>query len=138
MVRIRGSELLPPEERGSEVTTDRYKTIRMECTKGGKFVSKSKNPSKGSTSTMTGCKFRVNAVRDGPGSWRVTVVALEHNHECSPGHSKYLTNYKYITEGNKKWILDMDRAGVPIAKNFTSFVVEKGNHDNVDFTERDL
>ena len=49
-----------------------------------------------------------------------------------------MPNYRYINKGNEKVILDNDMAGVSIAKNYNSFVVQSGGHQNLSFTERDL
>ena len=57
------------------------------------------------------------------GLWKLTKVLLEHNHPCNPNNSKFMRNYKFISAQNKRTILENDMAGVPIAKNYNSFVV---------------
>lgn len=48
-----------------------------------------------------------------------------------------MRNCKHISEDDKRRIFENDTAGVPIVKNFNSFVVKYGGHDNVPFDKRD-
>lgn len=140
-IRIRSSQQQAPEKtpEGEADRTVRLRRLRFVCTKAGTFKSRTRSPAKGSISTATRCGFRVGAyLQNGGGLWLVSGVVLEHNHECLPKNSTFLKNYRFINEGNKQRILDNDRAGVPIPKNFSSFVVQHGHHANVPFEEKDL
>ncbi|XP_010675536.2 protein FAR1-RELATED SEQUENCE 5-like [Beta vulgaris subsp. vulgaris] len=111
--------------------------LRLVCSKEGKFISKSNNPRRPATTAVTGCQFKVNASLCQDGLWKLTKVILDHNHPCEPKNVKFMGNYKHISEDDKKRILKNDTAGIPIAKNFNSFVVKYGGHDNIPFDERD-
>lgn len=114
-----------------------YKKLRLECSKSGKFRSKSNNPQRAPSTVITGCQFKVNASLHSDGLWKLTTVILSHNHPCAPEDSRFMTNYRYISEENRRAILNNDKAGVPIAKNFNSFIVQYGSHDQVPFSEKD-
>ena len=112
--------------------------LRLVCSKGGQFNSKTNNPRQPATTTITGCEFKVNASRcQDDGSWKLTKVLLEHNHPWAPKTSKLMWNYKHISEEDRRRILENDTTGFPIAKNFNSFLVKYGGHDKVPFDERD-
>lgn len=61
-----------------------FKRLRLVCTKEGKFESKSKNPRRPTSTTVTGCQFKVNACVCPDGSWKLTTVVLKHDHPCMP------------------------------------------------------
>ncbi|XP_056688725.1 protein FAR1-RELATED SEQUENCE 5-like [Spinacia oleracea] len=146
-IRIRSSERI--EKSGTmttEISIERNrhiedfsdcKRLRLVCSKEGKFKSKSNNPQRATKSTITGCQFKVNASLCSDGLWKLTRVLLEHNHPCDLNNTKFMRNYKFISERNKRTILENDTVGVPIAKNYNSFVVKYGGHNNVPFDERD-
>lgn len=112
--------------------------LRLACTKEGKFVSKGKDPTKSSRSQVTGCKAKVTATLDKKsGEWKLTTVVLEHNHTLDPSSSKLMSNYRFISEHNKELIMNNEKAGIPIGRNFATFAVRYGGYGEVPFSEKD-
>ena len=141
-LRIRTSKRIKEKETEADSSQqDPYNglvSFRLVCSKEGQLQSQSRNPSKTPSTVRCNCPFVVNAHVCGDGiSWYIKSLKLNHNHDISPENSKFLSSYRQISGGNRIILLDNDRAGIPVAKNFNSFVARYGGHDKVPFSERD-
>ncbi|XP_048497905.1 protein FAR1-RELATED SEQUENCE 8-like [Beta vulgaris subsp. vulgaris] len=111
--------------------------LRLACTKEGKFNSREKDPSKAAHTQITGCKAKITASVDKNASrWKLTTIILEHNHPLDPLNSRFMSNYRFISPHNKKIIMTNERAGVPISRNYATFVVRYGGFGAVPFSEK--
>jgi hypothetical protein len=60
------------------------------------------------------------------GTWFLSKVVLEHNHQLSPGKARFFRSNKIINDAAKRRLELNDRAGIRTSKNFNSLVVEMG------------
>jgi hypothetical protein len=71
------------------------------------------------------------------GMWCLSNVVLQHNHDLSPGKTRFFRCNKNIDAAAKRRLKLNDIAGVRTNKNFNSLVVEKGGYENLPFGEKD-
>ncbi|PIA59055.1 hypothetical protein AQUCO_00400129v1 [Aquilegia coerulea] len=96
------------------------------CARSGKSKSNSRNAFKKHPISKTNCGARVNVVLCTDGRWRVTLVHHEHNHELSPGKSRFYKNNRVIAPFVKRRLEMNDLAGCALissedTKTFTWF-----------------
>ncbi|XP_021759107.1 protein FAR1-RELATED SEQUENCE 5-like [Chenopodium quinoa] len=72
------------------------------------------------------------------GQMQITRCKLQHGHELQPGASQYMVNYRSIDDPTIDKIVNNDRAGIFITKNYRSLQVENGGYENITFNQRDL
>ncbi|XP_062026328.1 protein FAR-RED IMPAIRED RESPONSE 1-like [Rosa rugosa] len=84
------------------------------------------------------CKAKLNANSLLDGKWLVSSIVLEHNHDLStPSKRRFFKSSKELPSHVKKRLATNDIAGIRPKKNFNSFVVEAGGHENLPFLEKD-
>lgn len=112
--------------------------LRIACIKEGNFISKAKDPTKPSRSQVTGCKAKVTTTFDKKTrEWKLMTVVLEHNHPLDPSNSKFMSNYRFISQHNKEIIMTNEKARIPISRNFATFAGRYGGYGEVPFSEKD-
>ncbi|KAE9444709.1 hypothetical protein C3L33_23393, partial [Rhododendron williamsianum] len=92
--------------------------VCFECNRGGKAMVKTSNPVKLRPQTKCGCRARLNLSTNPDGKWKINRVALEHNHENSPGKAKFHKNYRVLDEHVKRKLLLNDKAGIKTYKTY--------------------
>ncbi|KAH7545627.1 hypothetical protein FEM48_Zijuj01G0113500 [Ziziphus jujuba var. spinosa] len=68
---------------------------------------------------------------------KINSIVLEHNHDLSSQKSRFYSCNTEISKGAQRRLELNDQAGIGVAKNFQSFVVEADGHDNVPFLKKD-
>lgn len=129
MDQYKGNGVKRTECREKEPAYHMMQQLRLVCKKGGRKQTEG--------SSVTGCKVYIHAAMS-DGKMEIRTCHLEHNHPLHPESSHLMPNYKSIDESNVDKIMNNDRAGISIVKNFNSFVVENGGRENLTFNERDL
>jgi hypothetical protein len=113
----------------------RYFTLG--CSRARSYVSNSKKLLKPNHTTKVQCKARVNVCVSLDGTITISKVSLEHNHELSPGKSRYFRCNKNLNPHIKRRLELNDRDGINVSKKIRSLVVEANGYDNLTFGEKD-
>ncbi|XP_024046630.1 protein FAR1-RELATED SEQUENCE 4-like [Citrus clementina] len=113
----------------------RYATFACGCS--GKSESKSTDVLKPKPIAKIGCDVRIGGCVNEDGKWIIRTLNLEHNHGLSPDKARYFPCNRNISASSRKHIEMNDCAGINIARNFNSIVVEAGGYENVSFIEKD-
>ncbi|XP_045809922.1 protein FAR-RED IMPAIRED RESPONSE 1-like [Trifolium pratense] len=116
---------------------DGKKYFTLACSRGTKYVSKSKNLLKSNPITKTQCKARLNACICLDGTVSISRIVLEHNHDLSPTKARYFRSCKNLEPHFKKRLELNDQAGINVSRNFRSLVVEANGYENLTFGEKD-
>jgi hypothetical protein len=110
----------------------------LTCLRDGSGTQSKSNASKGTpTTNRTWCKARICANLWNDGTWYLSKVVLQHNHNVSPKKARFLRCFKNINDVAKRKLDLNDRSRIPLNKNFHSLVVEMGGFENVPFGEKD-
>ncbi|CAJ2653121.1 unnamed protein product [Trifolium pratense] len=112
---------------------DGKKYFTLACSRGTKYVSKSKNPLKPNPITKTECKARLNACISLDGTVSISRIVLEHNHDLSPTKARYFRSNKNLEPHIKRRLELNDRAGIRVSRNYRSLVVEANGYENLTF-----
>ena len=107
------------------------KYVTFVCGRNGSFESMSSNILKPQPIGKTSCHARVGGRVNKEGKWELRTLDLEHNHGVSPSKTKYFRCNRFIDPRVKRQIINNDRAGIRVNKNYNSCVVEAGGHDNI-------
>jgi hypothetical protein len=105
----------------------------LTCLRDGSKTRKSNASKVTPTINRTGCKARICARLWDNGTWYLSKVVLEHNHQVSPRKGRFLRCFKNINDTAKRMLDLNDRTGICLNKNFNSLVVEMGGFENVPF-----
>ncbi|XP_045791255.1 protein FAR1-RELATED SEQUENCE 6-like [Trifolium pratense] len=124
-------------KRSSKNGDDGKKYFTLACSRGTKYVSKSKNLLKPNPITKTQCKARLNGCIGLDGTVTISRIVLEHNHDVSPTKARYFRSSKKLEPHLKKRLKLNDQAGINVSRNFRSLVIEAGGYDNLTFGEKD-
>ncbi|KAK9740601.1 hypothetical protein RND81_03G047000 [Saponaria officinalis] len=69
---------------------------------------------------------------------KITQCNLIHNHPTDPCSSRLMVSFRCISDYFKDRIMLNDAAGISIANNYNSLVLEGGGHENLPFNRLDL
>jgi hypothetical protein len=116
---------------------DGKKYFTLACSRGTKYVSKSKKLLKSNPITKIQCKARLNACISLDGTVTISKIALEHNHGLSPNKTRYFRSNKILDPRLKRRLELNDQAGINVSRNFRSIVVEANGYENMTFGEKD-
>lgn len=94
------------------------KYYSLACHRFGNRKSKGKNILHAKPSKKAGCKAKINVVVSNKGSFVISNVHLEHNHQLSPTKARYLKCNRTIDLNVKKRLEVNDEAGISLNKNF--------------------
>ncbi|KAL8476827.1 hypothetical protein ACS0TY_029215 [Phlomoides rotata] len=112
------------------VEGDDYKYARMICDKSGSSrVNK--------TSKRVGCTARLNAIRQDNGSWIISKMVTEHNHEIDPTFSPLMPAHMQLNVHMKRQLEANDIAGIRPCKNMRICEVQSGGPQNLGCLPRD-
>ncbi|XP_058211621.1 protein FAR1-RELATED SEQUENCE 6-like [Rhododendron vialii] len=111
--------------------------VTFECSRDGKAKVRTTNPVKPRPQTKIECPARLNFSICPDGKWRLNRVALEHNHEYSPGKSKFYKSNRVLDEHVKRKLILNDKAGIPLHKTYDSLQIQAGGHDNLPYYQKD-
>ncbi|XP_058181113.1 protein FAR-RED IMPAIRED RESPONSE 1-like [Rhododendron vialii] len=111
--------------------------VCFECNRGGKARVKTSNPVQPRPQTKCDCRARLNLSTNSNGKWKISRVALEHNHENSPGKARFHKNYRVLDEHVKRKLLLNDKAGIKTYKTYDSLQIEAGGPENLPFLPKD-
>ena len=114
--------------------TVKYATFT--CGRSSKADSRYTNMLKLKPVVKTGCEARIEGCVNEEGKWILRTLNLQHNHGLSPDKARYFPCNHRISASVKKRIEMNDSAGINIAQNFNSIVVEDCGHENVSFLEK--
>ncbi|XP_028054623.1 protein FAR1-RELATED SEQUENCE 5-like isoform X2 [Camellia sinensis] len=125
--------------RTQNVTTDgEVKYFGIECTWARNRTKRLEvNPLEPSLSSKIDCKARVRASLQTNGRYKLTTVVLEHTHDLILTDSQHFAMNKRILTSVKRRLEVNDAAGIGVARNFHSIVVEAGGYETLMFDERD-
>ncbi|XP_028058285.1 protein FAR1-RELATED SEQUENCE 5-like [Camellia sinensis] len=125
--------------RTQNVTRDgEVKYFGIECTRARNITKKSEvNPLEPSLSSKIDCKARVRATLQKDGRYKLTTIVLEHTHDFIPSDSRHFPMNKRTLTPVKRRLEVNDAAGIGVARNFHSIVVEAGGHEALTFDEQD-
>ncbi|KAG5547270.1 hypothetical protein RHGRI_013070 [Rhododendron griersonianum] len=107
--------------------------VTFQCNRGGKAKVTTTNLVKPRPQTKIECPARLNLSNYPDGKWRLNRVALEHNHENSPGKSRFHKSYQVLDEHVKK----NDKAEIKLHKTNDSLQIQAGGHENLPFLPKD-
>lgn len=105
--------------------------------RSGKSENKSTDPLKLKSIVKTGCEAKIGGCVNEDGKWVLRILNLQHNHGLSLDKVRYFPCNRKISASAKKRIEMNDCAGINIAHNFNSIIVEVGGRKNVLFLEKD-
>ncbi|XP_028125168.1 protein FAR-RED IMPAIRED RESPONSE 1-like [Camellia sinensis] len=71
------------------------------------------------------------------GRFKLTTVGREHTHDLIPSDSRHFAMNKRILTPMKRRLEINDEAGIGVARNFHSIVVEAGGYETLTFDEQD-
>ena len=112
------------------------KYLTFKCTRNGKPRIRTSNPVRPRPQTKMDCKARINVILQF-GRWVLNSIMLDHNHEMSPGKSRFY-KCRRVLNPNVKQRLELNaKAGIRINKSFNSFVIEVVGHQKLPFLEKD-
>ncbi|XP_028066530.1 protein FAR1-RELATED SEQUENCE 6-like isoform X2 [Camellia sinensis] len=125
--------------RSQNLTCDgEVKYFGIKCTRARNRTKRSEiNPLEPSLSSKNECKARVRASLQMDGTYKLTTVVLEHTHDLVATDSRHFAVNKRIVTPVKRRLEVNDAAGIGVAKNFHSIVVEAGGYEALTFDERD-
>ncbi|XP_052198814.1 protein FAR1-RELATED SEQUENCE 6-like isoform X2 [Diospyros lotus] len=112
------------------------KYYSLACAKVGKYVSKAKNSYNPRPSMKTACKAKINVSVSSERKFTITRVYLDHNHQLSPGKSRFFKRNKNKDSSVKRKREENEQTEVPLCKN-SHFIVEAGGYENLPVTGRD-
>ncbi|XP_028069108.1 protein FAR-RED IMPAIRED RESPONSE 1-like isoform X1 [Camellia sinensis] len=95
------------------------------------------NPLEPSLSSKNDCKAKVRGSLQKDRTFKLTTVVLEHTHDLVPTDSRHFAMNKRIFTPVKRRLEINDEAGIGVAKNFHSIVVEARGYEALTFDERD-
>ncbi|XP_028099318.1 protein FAR-RED IMPAIRED RESPONSE 1-like [Camellia sinensis] len=114
------------------------KYFGIECTRARMRRKRSEvNPLEPSLSSKNDCKAKVRGSLQKDGTFKLTTVVLEHTHDLVPSDSRHFAMNKRILTPVKRRLEINDEAGIGVARNFHSMVVEAGGFEALTFDERD-
>ncbi|XP_058223590.1 protein FAR1-RELATED SEQUENCE 5-like isoform X4 [Rhododendron vialii] len=113
------------------------RNVTFQCSRGGKAKVKTTNPVKPRPQTKIECPARLNFAICPDGKWRLNRVALEHNHEYSPGKSKFYKSNRVLDEHVERKLVLNDKVGIPLYKTYDSLQIQAGGHDNLQYNQKD-
>ncbi|XP_028078415.1 protein FAR1-RELATED SEQUENCE 5-like [Camellia sinensis] len=114
------------------------KYFGIECTRARMRRKRSEvNPLEPSLSSKNDCKAKLRGSLQKDGTYKLTTVVLEHTHDLVPSDSWHFAMNKRILTPVKRRLEINDEAGIGVARNFHSMVVEAGGFEALTFDERD-
>ncbi|XP_052193928.1 protein FAR1-RELATED SEQUENCE 5-like [Diospyros lotus] len=111
--------------------------VGYACSREGKRNITASTSLKPQPTVQLGCKARISACSDVLGTWRITIVHLEHNHKTSPTKSRLYRCNRQLSEHVKRQLEVNDIARIPLHKSYNSAVVEASGYENLTFVEKD-
>ncbi|KAH9723117.1 protein FAR1-RELATED SEQUENCE [Citrus sinensis] len=131
-------EGFPVKVRSTKKGTDGIvKYATFACGHSGKSESKSANALKPKPNVKNSCDAKIGGCLNEDGKWVLQTLNFQHNHGLSPDKARYFPCNRRISASAKMRIEMNDCAGIRIAQNFNSIVVEAGGYENVSFLEKD-
>ncbi|GMP69057.1 hypothetical protein CsSME_00028453 [Camellia sinensis var. sinensis] len=110
----------------------------IECTRARKRTKRSEvHPLEPSLSSFIECKAKVRATLQKDGRFKLITVVLEHTHDLIPSDSRHFPMNNRILTPMKRRLEINDEAGIGLARNFHSIVVEVGGYEALTFDEQD-
>ncbi|XP_022854679.1 protein FAR1-RELATED SEQUENCE 5-like [Olea europaea var. sylvestris] len=85
----------------------------------------------------TGCKARLAASADIDGTWKITVIHLDHNHKISSFKSRLYRCNRELSAHLKRRPEVYDMTKNPLHKSCTSVVLEAGGGENMTYVKKD-
>jgi hypothetical protein len=111
--------------------------ITLACARQGNASSSSSNNlCKPMKTSKTRCKATLSATLVDT-MWYVTNVKLGHNHNLSPGKTRYIRCHKKLNLTTKRKLDIDDRAEIRTNKIYNSLAVEAGGYENLTFGEKE-
>ncbi|KAL8490343.1 hypothetical protein ACS0TY_026015 [Phlomoides rotata] len=89
------------------------------------------------TSKRVGCTARLNAIRQDNGSWIISKMVTEHNHEIDPTFSPLMPAHRQLNVHMKRQLEANDIAGIIPCKNVRICEVQSGGPQNLGYLPRD-
>ncbi|KAL8531269.1 hypothetical protein ACS0TY_008044 [Phlomoides rotata] len=102
----------------------------MVCDKFGSSIANK-------TSKRVGCTTRLNVIRHVNGSWIISKMVSEHNHEIDPTFSLLMPAHRYVNVHMKRILEANDIAGIRERKNVRICEVQSGGPQNLGCLPRD-
>ncbi|KAL8463993.1 hypothetical protein ACS0TY_033797 [Phlomoides rotata] len=112
------------------VEEDVYKYARMICDKYGSSRANK-------TSKRVGCTTKLNVIRHVNGSWIISKMVTEHNHEIDPTFSPLMPAHRHVNVHMKRQLEVNDIAGIRPCKNMRICEVQSGGPQNLGCFRRD-
>ncbi|XP_028092676.1 uncharacterized protein LOC114292864 [Camellia sinensis] len=114
------------------------KYFGVECTRARKRTKQSEvHPLEPSLSSFIECKAKVRATLQKDGRFKLTTVVFEHTYDLIPSDSRHFAMNKRILTPVKRRLEINDEAGIGMARNFHSIIVEAGGYEALTFDEQD-
>ncbi|KAL8511588.1 hypothetical protein ACS0TY_018121 [Phlomoides rotata] len=107
-----------------------YKYAQMTCDKSRKSITHK-------TSKMVSCTARLNAIKQDDGSWIISKVVSEHNHEINPNYSILMPAHRRIPVHMRRQLEANDIVGIRPYKNVRLCKVQSGGPMNLGCSPKD-
>ena len=104
--------------------------VSFACDKSRKITARN-------SSKRVNCKCRINCIVLADGSYRVTTVTSEHNHELKPSLSRFFSCHVKISKALKRSLKAHDIEGIRPAKRIRLLEVQAGGPDKMGCTPKD-
>jgi hypothetical protein len=128
------------KKRNNEITS-----FTMRCNKFGKTNDKEKEglesiiPERQTNVTMrTRCKVSI-IVKENHGTWTITNVHLEHNHDIGPiSETKFFRSHKYMTLEEKVMIRTLKKVNIPTRNMVAILSYIRGGRSALPYDDKDV
>ncbi|KAL7172245.1 hypothetical protein ACSBR2_031857 [Camellia fascicularis] len=117
-------------------TDGKVRYVTVACCHTGKQRIRSSNPLKLKPQSKTDCKAKLSVVLCPDEKWMLNSMILDHNHELSPGKSRFYRCHRVPQSSRKRRLELSDKTGI-LNNSFNSFGVDAGEHQNSPFLEND-
>ncbi|XP_058207248.1 protein FAR1-RELATED SEQUENCE 6-like isoform X1 [Rhododendron vialii] len=111
--------------------------VTIQCSRGGKARVRTSNPVKPRPQTKTECPARLNVALYPDGKWRINCIALEHNHERSPGNFRFYKSNRVLDEHLKRNLVLNDEVRIRMHKTNASLQIQAGDSDKLPYLKKD-
>ncbi|CAL5427921.1 unnamed protein product [Camellia sinensis] len=117
-------------------TDGKVRYVTVACCHTRKQRIRSSNPLKLKKQSKIDCKAKLSVVLCPDEKWMLNSMILDHNHELSPGKSRFYRCHK-VPQSSRKMRLELSDKISILNNSFNSFGVDAGEHQNLPFLEND-
>ncbi|KAI3916875.1 hypothetical protein MKW98_014336 [Papaver atlanticum] len=115
------------------------RSVTFACSKTGEHESRTQNQTKPHGTVKSGCNdYITRRMQASDNKWCISVVHLEHNHECNPNDARFMRCFRKVSGSLRQQVDLNDRAGISIRKFFNKDVLGFGGYEKTGCTLKDV